>query len=49
MTSVSDVYYLESVGETGEGEYARFPNARPSSADAVPLVEQYWKVHGTLF
>jgi len=49
MPSVPDVYYLENVGETGEGEYVRFASTRPSSLDAIPLVEQYWKVHGTLF
>ncbi|MCC8936023.1 AAA family ATPase [Bradyrhizobium sp. Arg68] len=49
IPSIPDVYYLENVGETGEGEYVRFPCASASTVDAVPLVEQYWKVHGTLF
>jgi hypothetical protein len=43
------VYYLESVGQSGEGEFVQFPafGARPVAG--VPIVRQHWLVLGSIF
>jgi hypothetical protein len=49
LPAAPDVYYLENVGESGEGEYVQFARGGRSTVTQVPIVEQMWKVHGTLF
>lgn len=43
------VYYLENVGQTGEGEFVQFPRSGVAPTAGIPIVEQTWKVLGTLF
>ncbi|UGX99518.1 hypothetical protein G6321_00054680 (plasmid) [Bradyrhizobium barranii subsp. barranii] len=48
MPGNASVYYLENVGQAGEGEYVQFP----STGGAIPgisVVDDVWKVHGTIF
>jgi hypothetical protein len=48
MPGSSSVYYLENVGQTGEGEFVQFPGAGGSVA-GISVVDDIWKVHGTIF
>lgn len=48
MPGSSSVYYLENVGQTGEGEFVQFPGAGGSVA-GICVVDDIWKVHGTIF
>ena len=43
------IYYLENVGYTGEGEFVQFPASSVAPISGIPIVEQTWKVLGTLF
>jgi hypothetical protein len=49
MPGAPSVFYLENVGQSGEGEYVQFParSARPIAG--VPIVCQHWKVLGSIF
>lgn len=49
MPGSQTVYYLENVGQAGEGEFVQFPVAGVVPATGIPVVEQTWKVLGTLF
>jgi hypothetical protein len=49
MPGSKTVYYLENVGQIGEGEFVQFPMRGVPLAVGVPIVEQRWKVLGTLF
>jgi hypothetical protein len=49
MPGSQTVYYLENVGQTGEGEFVQFPVSGVSPTAGIPVVEQTWKVLGTLF
>ncbi|MBJ6988203.1 AAA family ATPase [Devosia sp. MC521] len=48
MPGSSSVYYLENVGQTGEGEFVQFPGLG-SVVAGVSIVDDLWKVHGTIF
>jgi hypothetical protein len=48
MPGSSSVYYLENVGQTGEGEFVQFPGAG-GGVPGVSVVDDMWKVHGTIF
>lgn len=48
MPGNSSVYYLENVGQAGEGEYVQFPGAGGAIA-GISIVDDVWKVHGTIF
>jgi len=45
----ASVFYLENVGQSGEGEYVQFtpPGATPIAN--IPIVQQHWKVLGSIF
>lgn len=49
MPGTPSVFYLENVGQSGEGEFAQFPvsGARPIVGPLI--VSQHWKVLGTIF
>ncbi|CAO3456089.1 hypothetical protein [Azospirillum argentinense] len=49
MPGSRTIYYLENVGQTGEGEFVQFPTSGIAPTAGIPLVEQTWKVLGTLF
>lgn len=49
MPGSQTVYYLENVGQAGEGEFVQFPVAGIAPTSGIPVVEQTWKVLGTLF
>lgn len=49
MPGSQTVYYLENVGQIGEGEFVQFPAAGIAPTAGIPIVEQTWKVLGTLF
>ncbi|WP_246677057.1 MULTISPECIES: hypothetical protein [unclassified Mesorhizobium] len=49
MPGSQTVYYLENVGQAGEGEFVQFPVIGASPTAGIPVVEQIWKVLGTLF
>ena len=49
MPRSQTVYYLENVGQTGEGEFVQFPRSGVGPTAGIPIVEQTWKVLGTLF
>lgn len=49
MPGSQSVYYLENVGQTGEGEFVQFPIQGMRPVAGVPIVDQMWKVLGTLF
>ncbi|CCV03107.1 conserved hypothetical protein [Mesorhizobium metallidurans STM 2683] len=49
MPGSQTIYYLENVGQAGEGEFVQFPVSGVSPSAGVPVVEQTWKVLGTLF
>ncbi|MCD4511959.1 AAA family ATPase [Brucella pseudogrignonensis] len=48
MPGSSSIYYLENVGQTGEGEFVQFPGSS-SAVAGVSIVDDIWKVHGTIF
>ena len=48
MPGNSSVYYLENVGLIGEGEFVQFPGADDEVA-GISIVDDMWKVHGTIF
>ncbi len=48
MPGNSSVYYLENVGQTGEGEFVQFPGSG-GGVVGVSIVDDMWKVHGTIF
>ena len=43
------VFYLENVGQSGEGEFVQFPASGTKPIADVPIVCQYWKVLGSIF
>jgi hypothetical protein len=49
MPRSQTVYYLENVGQTGEGEFVQFPRSGIAPTADIPIVEQTWQVLGTLF
>jgi SOS-response transcriptional repressor LexA len=49
MPGSRSIYYLENVGQTGEGGFVQFPVQGVAPVAAVPMVDQTWKVLGTLF
>jgi SOS-response transcriptional repressor LexA len=49
MPGSQSVYYLENVGQTGEGEFVQFPITGAAPVAGVPVVQQMWKVLGTLY
>lgn len=49
MPGSRSIYYLENVGQTGQGEYVQFPAADITPVSGIPIVDQSWKVLGTLF
>jgi hypothetical protein len=48
MPGVASIYYLENVGQSGEGEFVQFP-CDGSLTLGIPIVEDIWKVLGTVF
>ncbi|MFW8643177.1 hypothetical protein ACOJBO_12300 [Rhizobium beringeri] len=42
------MYYLENVGQSGEGEFVQFPDSGDMVA-GISIVDDMWKVHGTIF
>lgn len=48
MPGSSSVFYLENVGQSGEGEFVQFASMKDLQAD-IPIVEDVWKVLGTIF
>lgn len=48
MPGASSVYYLENVGQSGEGEFVQFPTP-DGLMDGVPIVLETWRVLGTIF
>jgi hypothetical protein len=49
MPGAPSVFYLENVGQAGEGEYVQFPAAGAAPTAGVPIVRQHWKVLGSIF
>jgi len=49
MPGSRTVYYLENVGQTGEGEFVQFSRGDIAPTAGIPVVEQAWKVLGTIF
>ncbi|QQS12946.1 MAG: AAA family ATPase [Rhodospirillales bacterium] len=49
MPGAASVFYLENVGQSGEGEYVQFVAGGVAPVSGVPVVQQYWKVLGTIF
>jgi hypothetical protein len=48
MPGNASVFYLENVGQSGEGEYVQFPSAE-KFVDGIPIVVDIWKVLGVIF
>ncbi len=48
MPGTPSVYYLESVGQSGEGEFVQFPHGG-SLISGIPVVQDVWRVLGTIF
>ena len=44
MPGTASVFYLENVGQSGEGEYVQFPSPGVTAVGGVPIVRQHWKV-----
>jgi hypothetical protein len=44
----SSVFYLENVGQSGEGEYVQLRGAG-GLVDGIPIIQDLWKVLGTIF
>ncbi|UVK35986.1 ATP-binding protein (plasmid) [Mesorhizobium sp. AR10] len=49
MPGSQSIYYLENVGQIGEGEFVQFPVGGVTPIAGIPVVEQIWKVLGTFF
>ena len=49
MPGTPSVFYLENVGQSGEGEYVQFPATGAAPIAGVPIVRQHWKVLGSIF
>jgi SOS-response transcriptional repressor LexA len=49
MPGSQTVFYLENIGQTGEGEFVQFPASGRTLTAGIPIVEQTWKVLGNLF
>jgi hypothetical protein len=49
MPNQPDVFYLENVGEMGEGEYVQVATNGSAPAEGIPIVDTIWKVHGVVF
>jgi hypothetical protein len=49
MPGSRSVFYLENVGQSGEGEFVQFIDARAIPVADIPIVQQTWKVLGTIF
>ncbi|MDP2124327.1 MAG: AAA family ATPase [Parvibaculum sp.] len=49
MPGSQSVYYLENVGQAGEGEFVQFPVSGIEPIAGIPIVQQTWKVLGTLY
>ncbi len=49
MPGATSVFYLENVGQSGEGEYVQFPTVGAAPIVGVPIVRQHWKVLGSIF
>ncbi|HEX4369068.1 MAG TPA: hypothetical protein VH023_19685, partial [Rhodopila sp.] len=47
MPGIPSVYYLENVGQSGEGEYVQFPWSGPFTP-GIPIVQDAWLVLGTI-
>jgi len=48
MPGAPSVYYLENVGQSGEGEFVQFPSSS-GPMNGVPIVLDTWRVLGTIF
>ncbi|MBD3831959.1 MAG: AAA family ATPase [Brevundimonas sp.] len=48
MPGMPSVYYLENVGQSGEGEFVQFPSSS-TLMNGVPIVLDTWRVLGTIF
>jgi hypothetical protein len=49
MPGASSVFYLENVGQSGEGEFVQFPATGAEQIAGVSIVRQHWKVLGSIF
>lgn len=49
MPEAASVFYLENVGQSGDGEFVQFPAAGATAVSGVPVVQQHWKVLGSIF
>jgi hypothetical protein len=49
MPGMKGIYYLENVGQAGEGEYVQFPGRGVERVAAIPAVVKCWKVLGVVF
>lgn len=49
MPGNPSVHYLENVGQIGEGEYVQFIAPGAKAIPGIPVVEQFWRVHGILY
>jgi hypothetical protein len=49
MPEAPSVFYLENVGQSGDGEFVQFPAAGATALSGVPVVQQHWKVLGSIF
>ncbi|MBZ0259265.1 MAG: AAA family ATPase [Hyphomicrobiales bacterium] len=47
MPGNPSIYYLENVGESGEGEFVQFPTEQEAT-EGIPIVVELWKVLGTI-
>lgn len=48
MPTAPGVFYLENVGQSGEGEYVQFPTTGKTPIAHIPIVQQHWKVLGSI-
>jgi SOS-response transcriptional repressor LexA len=49
MPGATSVFYLENVGQSGEGEFVQFPVSGENMVNGIPVVQQHWKVLGSIF
>ena len=49
MPEAVSVFYLENVGQSGEGEFVQFPTAGAKAVSGVRVVQQHWKMLGSIF
>lgn len=49
MPGTASVFYLENVGQSGEGEYVQFAAGGAAPVAGIPIVQQHWKVLGSIF